>query len=374
MIKIIDRYIIRELITSFLLGLLIFTFTLLMDKIIKLTEMVINKGVPLSSILKLIVYILPSFFSVTIPMAVLLSVLVTFSRLSADSEITALKASGVSLYRLLPPVATLSTICFIFTTYIMISLLPSGNYAFKNLLFNIVRTRATVEIEPGVFNDTFDGLVIYVREISSSRELRGVFISDARDPKEPYIIAANKGALLSDPSNLKVILKLWDGSIHSQIKDGLSYNRARFNSYDLQLELSRDLTVDAVPKGSREMSLSELMANVERAKREGVNYYGWLVDIHKKFSIPFACMIFGIIGPPLGLFTRRSGRLGGFAVSIGIILIYYIFISTGENLSDEGAVHPFFAMWTPNIIFGAFGILLFNLSAKEISLRSKIHK
>lgn len=365
MFKIINRYIFRELIISFSLGLSVFTFALLMEKIRRLTEMVINKGVPLSSILELVLYILPSFFAVTIPMGVLLSVLVTFSRLSADNEVTALRASGVSLYGLLTPVVTLSLIGVILTTYIMVSLLPNGNQAFKNLLFNMVRARASVGIEAGIFNDTFDGLVIYVKDMSSSKELQGVFISDVRNPQEPYTIVAKKGVFISDPSNLSVILKLWDGSIHSQRKDTASYNKAQFDSYDLQLDLDKNLTGETkIPKGSREMTLSELKEKIEEYKKDGKNYNIWLVDLHKKFSIPFACLAFGIIGPPLGLLSRKSGRLGGFAISIGVILVYYIFISTGENLSNEGKIHPFFAMWTPNIIFLAIGIFLFDRASR----------
>lgn len=373
MFRIINRYIFSELVITFSLGLLVFTFTLLMDKIRRLIEMVINKGVPLSSILELILYILPSFFAVTIPMAILLAVLVTFSRLSADNEITALKASGVGLYGLLPPVITISLLGVILTTYIMISLLPLGNQAFKNLLFNIVKTRASVGIEAGVFNDTFEGLIIYVREMSSSKELKEVFISDVRNPQEPYTIVAKKGAFISDASNLRVVLKLWDGSIHSQRKDTASYNKAQFNSYDLQIDFGKNLTGQIkVPKGSREMTISELKEKMENYKKEGKNHYVLLVDLHKKFSIPFACLIFGIIGPPLGLLTKKSGRMGGFAISLGVILIYYIFITTGENLAQEGKIHPFFAMWTPNIIFGAIGLFLFDRSSR--STESKVLK
>lgn len=366
MSRIINRYLFRELAISFSLGLSVFTFTLLMDRIRKLTELVVNKGVPLSSILELLIYILPSFFAVTIPMAILLAVLVTFSRLTADNEITALKASGVSLYGLLPPVIISSLIGVIMTTYIMVSLLPYGNQAFRNLLFNIVRTRASVAIEAGIFNDTFDGLVIFVKEMPSPKELNEIFISDVRDPKEPYTIIAKKGAFVSDPSSFRVILKLWDGSLHSQRKDTASYNRANFDSYDLNLNLDRNLTTETrIQKGSREMTLPELMAKIDDYKREGKNYYIWLVDLHKKFSIPFACLIFGIIGTPLGLLTKKSGRLGGFAISIGVIMVYYIFISAGEKLSIEGKIHPFFAMWTPNIIFGAAGLFLFDRASRS---------
>jgi len=371
MAKIINRYILKELITSFSVGLLIFTFTLLMNKIIRLTELVINKGVPLSYILELLLYILPSFFAVTIPMAVLLSVLVTFSRLSADNEITALRASGISLYSLLPPVITLSLLAVILTTYIMISLLPYGNQAFRNLLFNIVRMRAAVAIEEGIFNDTFDGLVIFVKEMPSSRELNEIFISDLRDPEDPYTIVAKKGAFISDTSNLRVILKLWDGTLHGQRKGTASYNMARFDSYDLQIDLDRGLTSEAkVQKGSREMTPSELMEKIDTYKREGKNYYIWLVDLHKKFSIPFACLVFGVIGLPLGLLVKKSGRLGGFAISIGVIFIYYVFITAGENLSNEGSVHPFFAMWMPNIIFGILGIFLLIRSSRTTELKA----
>ena len=157
--RIVSSYIFRETLTPFGLGLLVFTMVLLLQRIIRLIEMIVNKGVPPGSVFKLILYLLPYFFVFTIPMALLLAVLVAFSRLHADSEITALKASGLSLGQLLPPVFFLAAICYVVTTAITLSVLPNANHAFRNLLYSVGRTKALVGIKERVFIDDFDEIL-----------------------------------------------------------------------------------------------------------------------------------------------------------------------------------------------------------------------
>ncbi|MEW6408539.1 MAG: LPS export ABC transporter permease LptF [Nitrospirota bacterium] len=367
MLKIIDRYIFKEIFAIFSVGLLVFTFVLLLNKIIKLIELIIEKGVPATEIVKLVGYLLPSLFSVTIPMSLLLATLVTFGRLSADSELTALKSSGFSLYRLMVPVGYFAVIAYLITTLMMIYLFPWGNYSFKRLFFDIVKTKASVGIEEGVFNNTFDGLVMMVNRVSPTNQMEGVFIFDERDPKDPYTIIAKKGSMLSDPIKLVVFLKLNDGTVHKSVKKMTgSYEQVKFQTYELQLDINKALSgQEKITKGKRDMRLSELRRMIEQSKQKGENYFSWLFDLHKKFSIPVACLVFALIGPPLGSITRQAGKGGGFALSILVILIYYMLISAGENLSGEGKLHPFFAAWMPNILFGAMGGYLLIKAARE---------
>ena len=196
--KTIDRYIIKEIFPPFILSLSVFTFVLFMNQILRLTDLLINKGISLLIILKLIVYVLPSFLVLTIPMSILTATILAFSRLSVDGEITALKAGGISLYRMIVPVAIYSIITGVITAYLMAAAMPIGNFAFKNLLYNTIKAKASIGIEEGIFNDTFDNLMIYVKEIPAPEEFRGVFISDLRDPKEPNLIIAREGSIITD--------------------------------------------------------------------------------------------------------------------------------------------------------------------------------
>lgn len=213
--KILDRYVWKELVTPFLLGLTVFTFLLLLDRIFDLIDLIINKGVPVHLVVLLLVYISPAILVLTIPIGFLLAILVAFGRLSADMEIVALKACGVSALRLLRPVVLFGLATTALTGYLMIEAVPRANYAFKSLVFDILRNQASVGIKERVFNDTFGNFVIYVDEIAPDQvRLRNVFVSDERKPEEQRLITAHEGRLLSDDVNRRVTLRLLDGAIH----------------------------------------------------------------------------------------------------------------------------------------------------------------
>src|SRR5262245_5289828 len=190
-VKILDRYVWKELITPFFLGMVIGTFLLLIDRIFDLMDLIINKGVPVHLVMFLFVYLLPSIMVLTIPIGVLFAILVAFGRLSADMEIVAMKACGVSPLRLLWPVLSFGLAITAVTAYLMIDSVPRSNYAFKSLVFDIIRTQASVGLKERVFNDTFGNFTIYVDEISTDQVgLRNVFVSDERKPEEQRFITA----------------------------------------------------------------------------------------------------------------------------------------------------------------------------------------
>lgn len=371
MIKTLDKYILKELIPSFFLALLIFTFLLLIDKIFDLMELIVGKGVPFFFVLKLLLFILPAFLVLTIPMSVLVSVLICFGRLSSDREIVALKSSGISIYRLLKPVIIFALIAWVATSFIMIELLPMSNYSFKQLIFNLVRQKFSVGVKEKIFSDTFGNFIIYVNEISPTQiGLGGIFISDERNPSEPRIIVAKEGRLINDEQNRRLTFRLLNGSTHEIIGKGyMKYRKVVFTIYDLNLTIDSPLMSEAeAPKGDREMFLDELIKNANEAKKSGVVHYPYLVEYYKKFSIPFACLIFATIGLPLGIKSRHSGKSAGVIISLFIILVYYLFLTAGESLGDKGKISPFLSMWAPNILFGILAILLLRATARETSM------
>lgn len=369
--KILDRYLYRELLSPFALGILLFTFLLLIDKIFDLTDLIINKGVPFPLVAFLLVYILPAFLVLTIPMALLLAILIAFGRMSGDLEIVALKASGVSPLRLLRPVVLFSAAAGLITAFLITEAMPWGNYAFKSLIFDILRTQASVGIKERVFNDTFGSFVIYVEEMSASRSaLRGVFVADERRPEESRVILAREGRLISDEANRRITLRLLDGTIHEMDPKVLQkYRQVAFRLYDLSLTLENPLVrAGEAPKGDREMTLAELHDQAEALRRSGGNPNPYLVEIHKKYAIPTACLVFAVIGLPLGIRSHRGGRWAAFVVSLPIILLYYIFLTTGESLGDGGRIPPWLAMWGPNLLVGGIGLGLLWASVREASL------
>jgi LPS export ABC transporter permease LptF/LPS export ABC transporter permease LptG len=367
-VRILDRYIWKELWTPFLLGLLVSTFLLLIDRIFDLMDLIINKGVPVHLVGLLFVYLLPAIMVLTIPIGVLFAILVAFGRLSADMEIVAMKACGVSPLRLLWPVLSFGVVMAATTGYLMIDSVPKTNYAFKSLVFDIVRTQASVGVKERIFNDTFGNFVIYVDEIAPDQvALRNVFVSDERKPEEQRFITAKEGRLLSDEVNRRVTLRLLDGSIHETSPSALQkYREVRFRLYDITLVLENPLVKQGgAPKGDREMSLADLQRTVREFTASKGNANPYLVEIHKKFAIPVACLVFSVLGVPLGIRAHRGGRWGAFVAALPILLFYYVGLTLGENVGDTGRIAPWLAMWGPNIVVGAVAIYLLRATLRE---------
>ncbi len=360
LVKIIDRYIIKELVPPFFLGLLLFTFVLLINRIFKLTDLIVTKGVPLTEVLRLVSYIMPSFLTLTIPMALLLAALVAFGRLSTDSEIVALKATGFSVYRLMAPVLAISLVTAAVTAYFSLYLGPYKARNFKKEVFTLARTHAFADIEEGVFNDSFKNLVIYANKVPAPNVMDGVFISDERDPNDPYVIIARQGILNMDVSTGYAYLVLKDGSIHRKENKSGSYQEIKFVNNTLSINLYQKFLgdSDADKMDKREMSLGELLDAARRMAGAGKQSSDLMTEYYKRFTIPLACIIFGFVGPPLGMFSRRSGKSSGLTVALIIFTLYYALMKGGEDAASAGRLAPLIAALLPNVVVGSIGVYL----------------
>ncbi len=366
--KILDRYILRELIVPFLLGLAVFTSVLLIVRILKLVELVVNRGVPLWQMIRVFSYILPAFLEVTVPMALLLAILVAFGRLSSDSEIVALRAAGVSLYRLLGPVTAFAIAVSLLTLWLSFSARPWGNSHLRLGLYEIVKARATAGLKPRLFNDEFQQLVIYVEHIPPGGDrLEGILISDTRERGAQNTIYAERGRLVTDERGHTLTLRLYEGGIYSAGgKSG--YQDTRFTTYDLTLDL--DATVAQLRRRTRdvsEMTVAELRAAVQSKHAAGEPTFVERVELHRKFSIPFACLVFAGLGVPLGIQPSRAVHARGFSLSLGLIFAYYMLLTFGQNLGERGALPPVVAVWLPNAALSIVAAALLARAARERS-------
>ncbi len=364
--KTIYLYILKEILPIFLIGLMVFTVMLLMDKILKLIELIVTRGVGVSQILMLLLFISPSFLIFTIPTAVLLGTLLTFGRLSTDSEVTAFKASGISLYQLFFPVCIYSITACALTAFLVFYGLPWGNRGFRATLYLIAQSKADIEIKERVFDDAFDGLVVYVDKIPvRGKQMEGILIYDERDKGRVNTIFAREGYIVSNPKTQEVILRLFTGDIHRLDPLGNVYQKLQFNAYDLKLELAKVFSTIAAKLKDREMSIDEIKEKIEKLKQTRGDTTSLRVELHKRYAFPFTCIIFGLIGTPLGIQPRRSGRSYGFIFSILILLAYYISLMVSEILAVRQTIPPFLAGWAPNFLFGGLGIYLLIKTANE---------
>jgi lipopolysaccharide export system permease protein len=366
-VRIVDRYILRELLVPFILGIAIFTSILLIVRILKLVELVVNRGVPFFQILELFSYILPAFLEVTVPMALLLAILVAFGRLSSDSEIIALRATGVSLYRLMLPVGVFAGVVSILTLGLSAYARPWGNSLLRTGLYEMVKARASAGIKAKVFNDEFAGLVIYVDRIEPpGNDLYDILISDTRDPKLQNTVYARFGTVVSPKASNTLTLRLVDGGIYSASGKGDGYQDTRFTTYDITLDLNLALAeLRSKPKEASEMTIGELRRAMEGRQERGEADWVERVELHRKLSIPFACMVFAALGVPLGIQPSRAVHSRGFSVSLALIFSYYLLMTLGQNLGERGALPASVAVWLPNVALSVVALGLLSRAARE---------
>jgi len=367
--KIIHRYIFREVLTPFLLGLSVFTFILLIARLLKLIEMVVNRGLPAGQILRLLGYLMPAFLELTVPMAMLLAILIAFGRLSADAEMIAMRSSGLSIYQLVPPVVLFVCMTALATAGLSMYARPWANHNLKHELWDIARTRASAGLKPQVFNDEFPGLVIYAEHIDSRTDrLIHVLISDERDPNQHNTVFAREGFMISDNDTQTIVLRLLDGTIHTSGDGQIDYH-TEFETYDVNLDVRESLEGPSTKQDDpNEMTLPELRDAIERKLAAGKSAAPELVEYHRKFAIPFACIVFGLVGVPLGIEPARSVRSRGFAVSLAVIFVYYILLSAGQGFAEQGSIPAWFGLWLPNMVFGVLGVFLMRRAARERAL------
>jgi LPS export ABC transporter permease LptG/LPS export ABC transporter permease LptF len=357
--RIIDRYVIREVLLPFVIGLLVFTFIIIIPFLIELAETLIAKGVAGTVVLQLMATLLPQAFGLTIPMSLLLGLLVAFGRLSSDREFVAMQACGVSLMRLLRPVAVLSLAAWAATSYVLLVAVPSANQTFREITYNIIAARAEGEVKPRVFFEDFPDLVLYVREVPASGSgWSDVFMADNRPGRAPAIYLARHGRVLLNRETRTVEMVLENGARHTADESG-KYEVFQFERLLLSVDPEAVFPRHGPARGDRELSIPDLRARVAELEREGVSAHNPLMEIHKKFSIPFACLVFGLIGLALGASNRRGGKLASFVLGIGVIFVYYVLLYVGQAMAKGHMVPPWLAVWLPNIVLGTLGGLLF---------------
>jgi LPS export ABC transporter permease LptF/LPS export ABC transporter permease LptG len=359
--RILDRYVMRQVLMPFALGLLVFTFLFIIPELMKYAESYISKGAPTLVIIRLVIALVPMALGLTIPMSLLLGLLITFGRLSTDREFVAMQACGVSPLRLMRPVGMLAVAGCLTTGYVLLVAVPDANQTFREITFNVIATQAEGEVKPRVFYDEFPNIVLYVREIPQSGGWNGVFMADNSSGEGSAIYLARRGRIQIDRQKQTVEVVLEDGTRHTADVSG-KYEIFRFvDRFALRLNPDRMFPKGGITKGDREMSVAELRAKAAELQAQGTYPHNQLFEIQKKFSIPAACLVFGLIGVALGVTNRRDGKLANFVIGITIIFAYYILLFFGQSLTKGRMIPPWFGAWLPNIVLGALGLLLFKL-------------
>jgi lipopolysaccharide export system permease protein len=232
-------------------------------------------------------------------------------------------------------------------------------------LIELAKEHSEAAFEEQVFNDSFEGMVIYVNKVDREKnQINGILISDKRDAEFPTVIVAEGAKIFSDAEKDMLLFKLFNGSLHRLDRKSMAYQYAVFKTYEMNIPLVGSVEEEKVKK--KDMKISELIKLSRQRKNEGTTSSVRIdVEIHKRLSFPFACFVFGLLGVSLGISWRRGGKSYGFVLSILIVFLYYIFLSMGENLAKSGYIYAFMGIWMPNILLGSIGIYLFRKTARE---------
>ena len=369
-LKTIDKYIFRELLKIFLISIFAMTMILYLDKFLFIAEMIVNRGVSFLEIVMMMVYISPAFFAITIPIAVLMAAVVTFNQFSVHNEWVAMKSCNWSFIELMKPVLFFSLFAYFLANIIMFWALPWGNQSYKVLVYDIIKNRANIDIQPNVFNRDFKNLILLVKEHQHNSLLKGVFIADTSNPGAPEIITSEQGVIFPNPETLKIQLKLNNGIIHELSKERGEYQTLNFDRYDINLSLpdTERLEKEALV-GNRELSFSKIKERIKDMKEKGLPTSGPEVELSKKFSIPFTCLLFAFLGAPLGIKSSRSGKSGSFGVTVAVILVYYLGLIVTQNLGRIGKIHAYTSVWIPNIILVLVVVYVIYKMQKELPFK-----
>ena len=358
--RILRNHILKELISPFLFSITVFTFVLLMGNLVKLAELVINRGVNVFDVLRLFFCLIPYLLSYTIPMSILTATLLAFGKLSSDNEITAMRASGISLYHIVLPVIVVSLIVSLLSIPLNDRLLPKSRFAARRIAKQIGMKRPTAYLEAGTFIKSFKKYVIFIYGISGNK-LRNVRIYEPRENGPTRTIIANRGEFIPLPQKDMIKLKLIDGtSDEPNPRDPSSFYKLNFKTYYLTLDLT-EYSASRIDKKAKDMSIDELRQEIKKLRASHIEPLPLISEIHRKIALSFASFAFILIGLPLAIKTRRTEKSIGFGLSLMVIVIYYLLLVGGEALSLKGLIHPALGSWSANILLiGAGGVLLYH--------------
>ena len=378
--RIFTRYILREVLSHALLGGVLFTFVLFTSRLGKILEIVVRDSASVYDVARLIAYFLPETVVVTIPMAVLVGILLGLSRLAADSEITAMRAAGVGALDFVRIISLVSLGALLLGLFNSLYLAPHSAAALLRLESRLKYAQASFEVQPRVFDEDFKNTVLYVQDVrpgTGAALWRHVFLADLTQPASPRITTANEAIVTQEPtadgsSGLHLLLR--DGSQHEiSATDPNQYNIETFATADLPMQAGAgdDTHISRVDTPILALSLDELHhrasmtdgPNAEKLSRP------YRIELNKRFSYPFACLVLMLVGVPLGLSSKRGGKSTGFVVTILLVVTYYILALIGTALATQGKLPPFVGVWAANILFAIAGaILLQQLSAGGLIL------
>lgn len=352
----LTRYLLEEMLAPFILGVFVFIFILLMFQALRLTEFVLIHGVDYRVILKIAGYLTISFLPAILPMSLLFAIINCYGRLSSDAEIVAFKAIGVNILYLYLPALILASLVSLVAAKTSFELAPWGNRQFELLITKVGSSKVGVALKDGIFVEGFFDLVLYANKVDSKNGyLQDVFIYDERKADLPLTIIAKEGFLVQaqDQTSQEASLKLVKGNIHRQTD---SYVRVNFETYEIHL--STPIQTVYGQKSAQSLTLQEIKQFLKNEKIDHPDHLMIESEFYKRWAIALAALFFALVGVGLSITANRRQKSGGLALSLGLIVLYWILYVAGDNLARSHLLAPSLAVWLGNLLYLGAGLLL----------------
>jgi len=357
-VRILTRYILGEILSHTLIGCAVFTFILFMRDLSHILEMVVRNSSTFTSVMEIFLFTLPNTFKVTIPMAVLVGILLGLSRLAADSEVIAMRASGLGIGYFVKVASIVAIGGTLLGLANSVYLAPRANRAILSMQLALETSQASYEIQPRVFYEDFRNAVLYVQNVrggTGASNWDRVFMADVSDPTTPIITTAASATVANDTAQ-ELLMRLRNGSRHEMVAgQPQQYNISTFTNTDLPLSLSQQSEVHL---GRMDTAIYALPMSTLMDRTHGPDGKRFLLELYTRFSYPAACLVLMLVGVPLGVVSRRGGKSSGLVFTVLLVLVYYVLSYTGIALSRQDKLSPFLGVWMANLIFAVAGTFL----------------
>lgn len=364
--RLLYSYLATEMLAPFFASFVIMNCVFFLVKLIPFLNFVLELSIGPGDFVRLFAYLFPNIFLYSIPMAAMMGVTIGFARLSSDSEILALKASGISMYQILPPVLIVAALIATLTSYFSIKLIPLSEVSMKQLTYQLMKEKINKGIKEHVFTEALGDVVVYIDKIDeATEEWQNVWVSDMRGVENPVITKAATGTMTSNISNMKVTITLKNGSLHRPSNE--SAQIVQFEEYQINIPLQRPSGKATILKRSA-LTMPELLEEAKQLDKNPVEQRKVLIEFHKRLVLPVGCLIISLIGLPLGLQARPGRKAVGIQAGLAIFVLYYIFFTFGKTAAEEGLIPVIPAMWLPNTLFFCLAVFWIFRISNELTL------
>lgn len=362
-------YLGAEIMAPFFASLLVVIGVLLTGRLMQIIDLILNLNIGFIDFIRLCTYIIPSLLLFSLPMAGTLGVIIAFTRMSGDNEIIALKASGLSLYRLMPPVVVFALATALFSGFMSTKLIPAGTQAMKNLMVRVAAEKIDKGVREKRFSDSTGDLVLYVDKVDPrTGKWQGVYISDLSDPQNPVTVVAKQGSLESHVEEAYISLDLEDGSMYrakQEVSQAIEFQRYRVN---LPMEVPvMEKGADKKEKADKQvLSQAELLDKARFYKEIKPRLSNkFLVEYHKRLVMAVGCFFLCLLGMPLALRSKVGRRNLGVPLGLGFFILYYVVVTAAKGACDDPVLPVGLIMWMPNVLFGLLTMVVLSITAGE---------